>query len=151
MRSFVLIGLLGVPLASTSIAQAHSTRSAWTASKAEKMVAHDATVPLAFGERASLLPELNRTVRLYGALRLRRAAGERQGPASGHVPGCPGPVRPRAQPGTKRYRDRRRRLQGLRRCDAGEALQALPLRRDFRGARDPSDRDRSTATRSCRR
>ena len=68
MRSFVLIGLLGVLLASTSIAQAHNTRWAWTESKAAKMVTRDATVKLAVGERASLTAELNDAVRLYGAL-----------------------------------------------------------------------------------
>ncbi len=39
MRSFILIGLIGVLLASTSIAQAHNTNWAWTESKAAKMVA----------------------------------------------------------------------------------------------------------------
>ena len=68
MRSFVLIGLLGVLLASTSIAQAHNTRWAWTESKAAKMVTRDATVKLAVGEQASLTAELNDAVRLYGAL-----------------------------------------------------------------------------------
>ena len=71
MRSFVLIGLIGALFASTSIAQAHNTRSSWTAAKAETLVAYDATVPpLSAAERASLLPELNRTVRLLGGLRL---------------------------------------------------------------------------------
>jgi hypothetical protein len=68
MRSFTLIGLIGVLLASTSIAQAHNTRWAWTESKAAKMVNRDATVKLAVGERASLSAELNDAVRLYGAL-----------------------------------------------------------------------------------
>lgn len=71
MRSFVLIGLIGALFASTSIAQAHNTRSSWTAAKAEALVAYDATVPpLSAAERASLLPEMNRTVRLLGGLRL---------------------------------------------------------------------------------
>ncbi len=65
MRSFVFIGLIGALFASTSIALAHNTRSSWTAAKAETLVAYDATVPpLSAAERASLLPELNRTVRL---------------------------------------------------------------------------------------
>ena len=68
MRSLILIGLLGVLLASTSTAQAHSTRWAWTESKAAKMVTRDATVKLASGERSSLGAELNDAVRLYGAL-----------------------------------------------------------------------------------
>ncbi|MET0938629.1 MAG: hypothetical protein ABWY51_05340 [Gaiellaceae bacterium] len=68
MRSFILIGLIGALLASTSIAQAHNTRWAWTESKAAKMVTRDATVKLAVGERASLTAELNDAVRLYGAL-----------------------------------------------------------------------------------
>jgi hypothetical protein len=71
MRSFILIGLIGALLASTSIAQAHNTRSWWTEAKAETLVAYDATVPpLSAAERASLLPEMNRTVRLLGGLRL---------------------------------------------------------------------------------
>lgn len=71
MRSFVLIGLIGALCASTSIAQAHNTRSSWTVAKAETLVAYDATVPpLSAAERSSLLPELNRTVRLLGGLRL---------------------------------------------------------------------------------
>jgi hypothetical protein len=71
MRSFILIGLIGALFASTSIAQAHNTRSWWTEAKAETLVAYDATVaPLSAAERASLLPELDRTVRLLGALRL---------------------------------------------------------------------------------
>ena len=71
MRSFVLIGLIGALVASASLAQAHNTRSSWTAAKAETLVAYDATVPpLAAAERAALLPELNGIVRLYGALRL---------------------------------------------------------------------------------
>jgi hypothetical protein len=68
MRSFVLIGLIGALFASTSIAQAHNTRWAWTESKAAKMVTRDATVKVAAGERASLTAELNGAVRLYGAL-----------------------------------------------------------------------------------
>ena len=68
MRSFILIGLVGVLLASTSIAQAHNTRWAWTESKAAKMVARDATIRLSASERASLMPELNDAVRLYSAL-----------------------------------------------------------------------------------
>ena len=68
MRSFTLIGLIGVLLASTSIAQAHNTNWAWTEAKASKMVASDATVQLAVAERASLTAELNDAVRLYGAL-----------------------------------------------------------------------------------
>ena len=62
---------VAVLFASTSMAQAHNTRPSWTAAKAETLVAYDATVPaLSAAERASLLPELNRTVRLLGALRL---------------------------------------------------------------------------------
>lgn len=68
MRSFVLIGLLGVLLASTSIAQAHNTSWAWTEAKASKMVVREGKVRLAVGERASLNAELNDAVRLYGAL-----------------------------------------------------------------------------------
>ena len=68
MRSFILIGLIGMLLASTSIAQAHNTNLAWTEAKAAKMVASDATVKLAVAERASLTAELNGAVRLYGAL-----------------------------------------------------------------------------------
>ena len=68
MRSFTLIGLIGVLMASTSIAQAHNTRFAWTEAKAAKMVARDATVRLSAAERASLATELNDAVRLYGAL-----------------------------------------------------------------------------------
>ena len=68
MRSFILIGLIGALFASTSIAQAHNTRWAWTEAKAAKMVTRDATVKLAVGERASLAAELNDAVRLYGAL-----------------------------------------------------------------------------------
>ncbi|MGH3142720.1 MAG: hypothetical protein ACRDO9_06275 [Gaiellales bacterium] len=68
MRSFTLIGLIGVLLASTSIAQAHNTGFAWTESKAAKFVARDATVRLAVGDRGSLTAELNDAVRLYGAL-----------------------------------------------------------------------------------
>ena len=71
MRSFVFIGLIGALFASTSIAQAHNTRSSWTAAKAETLVAYDATVPpLSAAERAALLPELDRIVRLLGGLSL---------------------------------------------------------------------------------
>jgi hypothetical protein len=75
--STVLGALAGVAvlLASAPIAQAHNTRPSWTAAKAETLVAYDATVPpLSAAERASLLPELNLTVRLLAALRL--AAGD---------------------------------------------------------------------------
>ena len=68
MRSFILIGLIGVLLASTSIAQAHNTNWAWTEAKAAKMVTNEGKVKLAVGERASLNAELNDAVRLYGAL-----------------------------------------------------------------------------------
>lgn len=62
---------VAVLFASTSMAQAHNTRPSWTAAKAETLVAYDATVPtLSAAERASLLPELNSTVRLLGGLRL---------------------------------------------------------------------------------
>ena len=90
MRSFVLIGLLGVLLASTSIAQAHNTRWAWTESKAAKMVARDATVKLAVGERASLAAELNDAVRLYGAL-VFAAQQVGDGSGDGDVPGLSWP------------------------------------------------------------
>ena len=113
MRSFVLIGLIGALFASTPIAQAHNTRSSWTAAKAETLVAYDATVPpLSAAERASLLPELNRTVRLYGALRLAAydlAAYSGRGLGGGaHVREAAGALRPRAQPCTGRSSDRRR-------------------------------------------
>jgi len=68
MRGYVLIGVIGALFVSTSIAQAHNTRFAWTEAKAAKMVTRDATVKLAAGERASLGAELNNAVRLYGAL-----------------------------------------------------------------------------------
>jgi hypothetical protein len=68
MRSFVLIGLIGALLASTSIAQAHNTTWAWTEAKAAKMVTRDGKVRLATAERASLNAELNDAVRLYKAL-----------------------------------------------------------------------------------
>jgi hypothetical protein len=70
MRSFVLIGLIGVLLASTSIAQAHNTNWAWTESKASKMVAGDATVRLPAAQRATLEAELLQSVRLYSGLLL---------------------------------------------------------------------------------
>ena len=41
MRCFTLIGLIGVLLASTSIAQAHNTNLAWTEAKASKMVTNE--------------------------------------------------------------------------------------------------------------
>ena len=68
MRSVVVIGMIGALLASTSIAQAHNTKWAWTEAKAAKMVTRDGKVRLAAGERASLNAELNEAVRLYGAL-----------------------------------------------------------------------------------
>ena len=68
MRSFVLIGMIGALLASTSIAQAHNTNWAWTEAKAAKMVTRDGNVRLPAAERASLNAELNDAVRLYKAL-----------------------------------------------------------------------------------
>ena len=152
MRSFTLIGLIGVLLASTSIAQAHNTRWAWTESKAAKMVARDATVKLAVGERASLTAELNDAVRLYGAPRLRRAAGGRQG-GDGDVPVRPGPVSSRA-------RDQVRSglgidaaaCKGSGTAAAGQPVQALPLRRYVRGcSRFPQTDARLRRSASCRR
>jgi hypothetical protein len=68
MRSFVLIGLIGALVASTSIAQAQNTNWAWTEAKAAKMVTREGKVRLAVDERASLNAELNGAVRLYKAL-----------------------------------------------------------------------------------
>ena len=78
MRSFILIGLIGVLLASTSIAQAHNTRWAWTESKAAKMVARDATVKLC--RRRTGIAD-RRAQRRRAVVRrpcLRRAAGGRR-------------------------------------------------------------------------
>ena len=62
----MLIAGIGV-----SIAAAASARSiAWTESKAERIVARDATVHLAPSEKASLERELLDAVRLYNALEL---------------------------------------------------------------------------------
>ena len=69
MRRFLIsVLLLGTLFASTSIAFAHNTRSAWTEGKAGKMVVRDATVRLPATERVSLEGELKDAVRLYRAL-----------------------------------------------------------------------------------
>ena len=68
MARFFILGLIGTLFASTSIALAHNTRYAWKEAKAGKMVVRDATIRISASERASLMPELNDAVRLYGAL-----------------------------------------------------------------------------------
>ena len=85
MRSFTLIGLIGVLLASASIAQAHNTRWAWTESKAAKMVASNTTSgsPL----RRHRWPPAQRRRAVVRRCCLRRAAGGRQ-EGAGDVPGC---------------------------------------------------------------
>ena len=60
--------IAGIFLASTSIALASDARGSWTESKAEKVVARDATVRLPAQTRASLESELRMTVATYRLL-----------------------------------------------------------------------------------
>jgi len=65
---FKAVWVAGIFFASTSIALAGVTPAAWIGSKAEKVVARDATVQLPEQERKSLETELRMTVAIYRLL-----------------------------------------------------------------------------------
>lgn len=66
---FKAVWVAGILFASTSIALAGITPAAWIGSKAEKVVARDATVQLPAQERKSLETELQMTVAIYTLLK----------------------------------------------------------------------------------